>query len=134
MENKKADRPKEESSLLDKYYIKTLGNKNNSHHKPVNRPEELLPESLFGTHHIIKEASPKLLESARLSTPVLTALDLLSNTGATNSLGQGERVQVDGVVIDDLAHGAGGHVGTVTGDGVDHWLHGWGGGRCMSPD
>lgn len=90
----------------------------------------LLPGSgLFGTEDIVKEAGPEFLDDTGFtaSAAILATLDLLTHTRATDCLSQGEWVNVDGVVVNNLGHGAGGDVGTGTGNSVDLGLHGWGG-------
>lgn len=113
---------------------------------PVNRTENnknrpkrqnLLPDTLLGPQNIINEASPKLTYDTGLRSTIFFALELLTGTRAADGLGQRERVKVDGVVIDDLAHRAGLDVGAgAAGHGVDLGLHGWGARRlepCGGP-
>ena len=90
----------------------------------------LLPGSgLFRTKDIIEESGPKFLDDTRFttSTAILATLDLLTHTRAADCFSERKWVNVDGVVVNNLGHGAGSDVGSGTGNSVDLGLHGWGG-------
>lgn len=106
--------------------------KKSHNHRPSNKqiPDLLAHSSLLRAEDVIKEPGPKFPHNTLVRRGTISpALDLLSDTRAAHSLGKRERVDVDGVVVDDLAHGTGGD-DSGTGDGVDLGLHGWGGGGC----